>query len=86
MTSKIWSAFWLSLATNCSPCDLAATGSTLGGANLCAVSGLFPGVAVENSVERFSSGSDFLPSSPPSSFEGLSQKSKLLALERQAFG
>lgn len=82
----MWSVFWLSLAARiCSPVELAVLVSTLGGANLCAVSGLFPGVVGENSVEHFSRGSDFLPTASCSAFDGLSRKSKLLAFERLAF-
>lgn len=78
----MWSVVWSSLAA---PVKLALLASTLGGANLCAVSGLFPGVVVENSVEHFSRGSDFLPTTPCSAFDGPSRKSKLFGSEGLAF-
>lgn len=84
----MWSILWSPLAVElCLLIELAVLASTMGEANICAASGLFPGDVVENSVEYFCKGSDFLPAMPCASCAGYSHKSKLklFGFERLAF-
>ncbi len=86
-SSKMRSVFWSPLAVKIwLPVESAVLASTLGDKNISAASGLFPGVVVENSVEHFRRGSDFLPTTPCPAWAGHSRKSKpkLLAFERLA--
>ena len=84
--SKMRPRFWWPLTAKiCLLVQLAVLASTLGDGNICAVSGLFPGVLVENSVEHFCKGSDFLPTTRCPVSSRHSRKSKLFVFVRLAF-